>query len=687
MGNQLGISTPKDITPYNEDWLGNVKSNFKDENWNSLPIPYTFSVTSLVDGQPTAGFKDFALPLAPTELTQTEEFAISIKATQGGTVVSHSGNKYKKLRISGTTGLAPFRGSGGVDKFTGEAIGQPRSMTYQSGYHVFHELRNYFKAYYELKKKAAGDENLGKNTRLLFKNYKDGEFLIVELLTFDMKRTASKSFMYDYVLEFKVLKHYAFTQPGLSGLARIDEILNKAMNKLDVARGILLRSSAIIKQIEATYESALMEPIRKITLALKAGIGVKLDLADVSSNLAKSTIAAGDALNYMLDLKQQTEDIKNSRIDKADSKNQVLQRTDIPDDPKALISRKGVSALYDLEEGITLIDSSDLPESTQQGLEAEIRDVQDLPRSFYEDTLLDIQRIKSNAEDFFNLGSDDYDTIFGRTSTVTADSAKEITNEEIDLLQAFNEVISAIADIMSTTVLFKSDFDEQIASIVENFDDGELPLQNTAAVREIVLPAKMDLERLALKYLGNSTRWPEIAELNGLTAPFVTQDVSDTDPNVAKPGRSILIPAPTTFGFSELPVAKDIPSTVNLTKLEKSLGTDFKLTPDFDLDLGNDGDIKVVSGADNMGQAVVLKLAYEKNELIKHPSLGLSMQVGGKLRPINEYKDDIIRTLTQDTRVENIKNLSLVQENSSLSMFFEVKIKNIDIPVPVLIKV
>ena len=35
---------------------------------------------------------------------QTEMFAHSIKPTQGGTVVTHSGNKYKSLKVSGTTG-------------------------------------------------------------------------------------------------------------------------------------------------------------------------------------------------------------------------------------------------------------------------------------------------------------------------------------------------------------------------------------------------------------------------------------------------------------------------------------------------------------------------------------------------------------------------------------------------------
>ena len=32
--------------------------------------------------------------------------------------------------------------------------------------------------------------------RLVFKNYKDGEFLVVELMSFNMKRAAGRPFLY-----------------------------------------------------------------------------------------------------------------------------------------------------------------------------------------------------------------------------------------------------------------------------------------------------------------------------------------------------------------------------------------------------------------------------------------------------------------------------------------------------------
>ena len=137
-----------------------VTSTINKENWLKLPFPYSFDVfNGNINEFRGTPFSEFQLPLAPQEINQREEFAISIKPTQGGTVVNHSGNKYKTLSIAGTTGVAPFRGTGGVDKTTGDAIFQPNELKYKSGYEVFLQLRNYFRAYYEYKKKFAGDNS------------------------------------------------------------------------------------------------------------------------------------------------------------------------------------------------------------------------------------------------------------------------------------------------------------------------------------------------------------------------------------------------------------------------------------------------------------------------------------------------------------------------------------------------
>src|SRR5690606_4138276 len=105
-------------------------------------------------------------------INQKERPSISIKPSQGGTTTNHGGISYGTLIVKGTTGIAPFRGEGGVNSKNGEAIFQPKDLKHKSGYEVFIHFRNWFRTYYQWKFKRGKD---AENYRLVFKNYKDGE--------------------------------------------------------------------------------------------------------------------------------------------------------------------------------------------------------------------------------------------------------------------------------------------------------------------------------------------------------------------------------------------------------------------------------------------------------------------------------------------------------------------------------
>jgi hypothetical protein len=294
--------------------------------------------------------------------------------------------------------------------------------------------------------------------------------------------------------------------------------------------------------------------------------------------------------------------------------------------------------------------------------------------------------VKQNAEDFFNLGDAQYDALFNRTATLSATFAKTATPIELDVLHGFNESISAIQRLLSTEDLFKSRYDERIQDMINRFG-GNIELFAESSVRQIRYESGMTLERLAQIELGDSSRWGEIAEVNDLKAPFVTDDLSSTLPNVIKPGDSILIPASSTNGASQVPSAKEIKTTRGLSDLEKSLGTDLKLNEDFDLSISNSGDLEVISGSDNMAQAVVLKLSYEQGEVMRHPELGAGLRVGTKYPPIEQIRDGIVNTLLQDSRIDGLDDLEIQRDGSAVFVTFNLRIKKIDIPVPLKIQV
>lgn len=693
LASSLGISGLFGIKPngdgaYPEDLPSTkeVISTIKPENWGKS-LPYTFSIVDDVSNasEKTSklGFSDFPLPLNPSEITQEEPFAIKVVPTQGGSTVHQNGLKYGDLVISGTTGLQPFKGAGGASKTTGKAVFQPDDLKHRSGYDVFLSLRNWFKAYYQLKSRSPLQTA---SSRLVFKNFKDGDFLIVELMKFSMKRSAARSFLYDYTLQFKILGRVQFTpSQGAGGFfAEVDSVINTAENAIDTARGVFLRSQDILRQVESTYENTVLEPLRKATLAIKAFTGIGTVAADVSKQAISNTVSAVAALGIALGLKSQQDQAKTSG--NVDSRIALAQ---LPSNLDKAAQAQGANLILNLggkSDVLMAMSSSVFPVQTMQLLAKEQADSLELPRSFFENAISEITRVRDNAVDKFNLGDAIYNAQFDRVVSSQADATKVVTDREFELLAGFESALEGLDMLLSTTALFKTPYDQRIAALKGGFSDDLPTVTAQPAVKEIRMPHGVDLERLALTELGDPSRWVEIAEVNDLKAPFVIQDMSDTTANVIHPGDKILIPQPILEGFGDTPTVKERFINEDLNAVERNLGIDFKLSPDGDLSMGNRGDIEIVRGADNAAQAVILKLSYDKKELLEHPEIGVGLTVGTKGDPLSQIQTSLMQTLTADPRFSGIQNLTILRQNSALYLNFELKVKNVDTPIPVSLK-
>lgn len=656
-------------------------SDIQPANWIKLSYPYTFSVVSVGNanyGALTNPFTDFSLPIAPQSVTQDEEPALSIQTTQGGTTVNQGGNRYKTLSIRGTTGVAPFRGAGGVNKLTGSAILQPNELKYKSGYEVFLRLRNWFRSYYEHKKV---NPEASRSLRLVFKNYKDGEFLIVELLKFGMKRDASNPMSYEYNLEFKVLSHLTFDTPAFSILEQFENALAEGLQIIDTARGSLLRLQDVLRQVESTYEEVILEPLRKTSLTLKAALGVPMVMADVSSKAMYNTIAVAD-VNKVLNHVAEVQETWSRTGQGAKS----LVDANIPTD---LINAKaqGAKLLIDLNEALLDINLDFINERALQEAAKGQDAAQSISRSQHVANRNGIRRVKNNLEDQLNLGNVAYDTLFDRTATLAASSASKVpTIEEYEVLYALSQAVTAIDMLLLSEGLFKSSLDDRIADMVARFD-GKIELFSTNAVREIKVPSNITLERIAQRELGDSSRWGEIVELNNLKPPYLVSDLSDLTDGVKRTGETLLIPTSGANGFSQaLPVPNNS-ANAGLTELERSFGTDLRLTDDFDIALTPTKDFAVVSGLENLLQQARLKLRYEKLDLIRNPNIGVGLNVGGKSSNVQDIHTDVINSLLPDPRIDKVKDLHVEKEGGETSVAMLLKPKNVDIPVPLKIKV
>lgn len=654
-----------------------VESVITQGNWLTLSFPYTFSVVNVSDGSPAGQFTDFKLPLAPSSIKQTENFAISIKPVQGGTTVTHSGNRYKTLQLRGTTGLAPFRGAGGVNAKDGSAVFQPDELKYLSGYEVFLRLRNWFRSYYEFKKTNPVE---AKSHRMVFKNYKDGEFLIVELVKFDMDRQSNRSFLYDYDLEFKVLAHLTAEKINDNKFL-FERVLERAVNALDQARGTFLRTQDILRQVEGTYNAVVLEPMRKASLAIKAFKGIGLVAADVSSRSIRETVSEAKALQIAAGVKaQQDEAAVYGNVDRR------ITEIELPSDLKAATETQGSAFISTFGEGLMALDVSIFPQDTIEDTLDEQNLLITQPLSFYQELIDELNRVRRNAEDLFNLGSDDYNAIFDRDATLSADPTKAVTADEYDVLKAFSEAITGLNLILSTEDLLRSTYEEKIQDMISRFN-GEIGLFALPAVKELRIDAGVTLEKLAQNELGDASRWGEIAEVNNLESPYIVQDPTKKAPGLLTIGDKILIPTEQVGDFSNTPRGKTNKINENMTELERSLGIDFKLNDDFDLIINNSNDLELVGGSENMAQQVILKLSYEKGEVMGKPEIGASTLPGQKFPPLHDIQDGVVNTLTTDSRVEAVQNLNIAREGTALRLNFDLKLKKIDIPVPISIEI
>jgi phage baseplate assembly protein W len=150
------------------------------------------------------------------------------------------------------------------------------------------------------------------------------------------------------------------------------------------------------------------------------------------------------------------------------------------------------------------------------------------------------------------------------------------------------------------------------------------------------------LPKIAARELGDAGRWAELIVLNGMSYPYLTDDSAKVAPGVLLTGGLITVPAATPGAATNNPDAV--------------FGQDILLTTGgFSF---QDGDFAVVSGLDNLNQALTNALDTDQGELIYHTSYGslVRLVVGGK----NDQTDILLAadyaksTVMADPRISSV---------------------------------
>lgn len=538
-----------------------IPTEFRSENWfplNSVDGLYEFAVINVSDGLNQTGlivkakfnaqakqdeFTPFPLPLTPQEITQTEDFAVNLTPTQGGTVIQHSGNRYKTLSISGTTGVHPFKGVGGVDPQTHRAYGQQDKLKYRSGYEVFQHFRAWMKAYHE--SKARGGNNL--TLRMVFRNYKDWEFLFVEPLKFTMKRDSSKPLLYNYSIQFKVLGHVPKPTPNQSKHLAFLSNTPAIANALVFAAGITLNKEENAKKLQAITKEIIdtNEKLAKFKSALKAIGSGDTGFTDIA--VTTNTFAGSTAQKVVTQIQQ----ILQQSI--SDPSPFELAGIPLPDNMESLLAevksllqqaKQGRDlALEALEkykkiEGLaTKIPLSLLPEEVQKSItNTRLKALIDTNRIDLAKLRAQIEDIKNKVTNAISLGDDTYNTVFNKIATQSFDF-QELSDSEFEIINALKNVSQGLDAILSSDEFFdlRQDTLTQISTSQNSADSigGDVfpTLNPNQSSIDYTVPSGATLEDIALVELGDASRWIEIAELNGLKAPYISDFTQQTQIN------------------------------------------------------------------------------------------------------------------------------------------------------------
>ena len=115
------------------------------------------------------------------------------------------------------------------------------------------------------------------------------------------------------------------------------------------------------------------------------------------------------------------------------------------------------------------------------------------------------------------------------------------------------------------------------------------------------------LQTFAARVLGDATNWAQLVALNGLEPPYLTDDPDSASATVILNGSFLMIPASTRSAATPDPNAV--------------FGTDVLLSPTGQLSVVN-GDFALVSGTENLTQALENAIDTDQGELIYHSSYG-----------------------------------------------------------------
>lgn len=598
-------------------------------------VPAASAGSAIINFTPLDTSWVFRLPISPQQLTITDQFAINTTATLRGVAEEHNGIKFKLISASGTMGVWPYRESvtkppttpGIIQSVFGNTLqavgslvssvqgvinaatsGHPASKPVtvlpevstagpeSTGYYNAMALQQFLEQYAEAKKNP-----LYASWRLVFDIPKQNTSYVVTPMQYVWQQNVNKPMEILYTMQLKGWRRIELTgsvQPASPNIQPISPgILQRILTVLSTARQVMSSSLSLIGAVRSDVETPL-NVLRQTSLFVKDLAGVAITAADLPSQIAKdykSSIAQSlnnistafssintdpattSALAAVVAGTIAVEGISLNAVNSGQIGNQAVINQALNPASVVLNNPDANFALYDAVPISTLtLNNVQQNEVTALVNTASQTSVATLKQ--YRAVILGLALQLSNN---FGAGSAYYD----KTFNLPAPTARilPMTLDEYDILKSLYDMLSAYDILTASTTIDDQNTLTAMDYVAGLATTAGIEFQTDTAKVLVPVPYGKTIEAIALKYLGDYSRWLEIVTLNGLKEPYIDETGFQYPLLSNALGREIIIGDDTNLYLGQTVIlqgAAQFPSPRTITNISSLSSTSFLVTLD-----------------------------------------------------------------------------------------------------------